>query len=104
MRHIRPVQLKSVLSGEHPPFLLDVREPWEHELVHIPGDIHIPMGQIPQRIDELPKDREIVIYCHHGVRSMQMAYYLYVQGFNVVNLLGGIDAWSLEADPGTPRY
>lgn len=104
MRHLRPAQLKDALKSENPPFLLDVREPWEHEIAAIPGDHLIPMADVPSRVDELPRDRDVVVYCHHGVRSMQVAYFLYVQGLNVINLLGGIDAWSMEADPDTPRY
>lgn len=104
MRHLRPAQLKEALKGQQAPFLLDVREPWEHEIAAIPGSHLIPMAELPSRVSELPRDRDIVVYCHHGVRSMQVAYFLDVQGLRVVNLLGGIDVWSMEADPDTPRY
>lgn len=104
MQHIRPAQLRERLQEADVPFLLDVREPWEHQLAAIPGSRLIPMGQIPARLEEIPREREVVVYCHHGVRSMQVAYYLAHHGFQVTNLHGGIDAWSLEADPSTPRY
>jgi rhodanese-related sulfurtransferase len=63
------------------------------------------MGDIPSRLTELDPDRETVVVCHHGVRSAQVAMYLAQNGFeHVLNLSGGIDAWSEDADPSTPRY
>jgi rhodanese-related sulfurtransferase len=85
--------------------LLDVREPYEREIARIEPSIHIPMGEIAGRTDELPKDREIVVYCHGGVRSAMVAGYLEAKGFSPVsNLSGGIDAWSVRVDPKVPRY
>lgn len=89
--------------------LLDVREPWEVETaaISLPGVAakHIPMGRIPERLDELDPSQSIVCICHHGVRSLQVVAFLERQGFeSVYNLAGGIDAWSVEVDPSVPRY
>ena len=85
--------------------LLDVREPVELELAAIPFAAHIPMGQIPARLHELDKESTIVVMCHGGVRSLQVATFLSTQGFpSVINLAGGIDAWSREIDDSIPRY
>ncbi len=85
--------------------LLDVREPAERAFCSIEGSKHIPMGDIPARIAEFEPNEEIVVVCHHGVRSFQVASYLKANGFkNVYNLAGGIVAWSLVVDQGVPRY
>ena len=85
--------------------LLDVREPWERELAVIEPSLHIPMAEVPARIQELPTDREIVVYCHGGARSAMIAGFLEHHGFpSVANLAGGIDAWSVDVDPTVPRY
>jgi rhodanese-related sulfurtransferase len=85
--------------------LLDVREPWERELAVIEPSIHIPMNDVPERVDELPHDREIVVYCHGGTRSAMIAAFLEAHGFkDVANLHGGIAAWSKTVDPTVPQY
>jgi len=85
--------------------LLDVREPEEVVLARIAGAIHIPMGEIPGRLHELDPDQEIVVYCHHGIRSMHVANFLLQRDFaNVANLAGGIDAWAEEIEPEMSRY
>lgn len=85
--------------------LLDVREPYERQLASIEPSLHIPMSEIPSRLAEIPKDRELVVYCHGGTRSYMVASFLEGRGFpSVANLAGGIDAWSLEVDPEIPRY
>jgi rhodanese-related sulfurtransferase len=87
------------------PQLLDVREPWETALCTLPDAIAIPMGQIPARADELDPDRPVICFCHHGMRSMQVAAFLGRRGFGQVwNLSGGIDAWAREVDPACPTY
>jgi len=102
---IDSVSLKARLDRGEPMFVLDVREPVEIELAPFPGAHHIPMGDIPSRLTELDPEREIVVVCHHGIRSAQVAMYLARTGFErVLNLSGGIDAWSETADPSTPRY
>lgn len=85
--------------------LLDVREPWEYAEVHVEGSLHIPMGQIPDRLGELNSAHTYVVMCHHGSRSQQVAAYLDSHGFRQVsNLAGGIDAWAATLDPRLPRY
>ena len=86
------------------PLVLDVREPWEVEKASMAGITAIPMREIPARVGELPKEREIVSVCHHGGRSMQVAMFLEQQGYQLYNLTGGMDAWSREIDPAIPRY
>ncbi|MDH4228547.1 MAG: rhodanese-like domain-containing protein [Nitrospirota bacterium] len=98
-------QIKQRLESGDALFLLDVREPPERAFNSIDGSVHIPMGEIPHRLRELDPDKEIVVYCHHGVRSFQVAAYLKANGFGqVYNLAGGIDAWSVSVDPAIPRY
>jgi rhodanese-related sulfurtransferase len=101
---ISPSELKGRLErGDHP-FILDVREPWEVALARLDGAINVPMGDVPARLCELDPDGEIVVFCHHGIRSAQVAAYLAHQGFDRVrNLTGGIDAFS-AIDPAVPRY
>jgi rhodanese-related sulfurtransferase len=88
------------------PLLLDVREPWEHQTASIPNSILMPMGDIPSRAHaELDPDAPIVVMCHHGARSLNVALWLREQGFtHVQSLSGGIDAWSRAVDPEVPRY
>lgn len=85
--------------------LLDVREIWEHEVAKIDGSVLIPLGELPQRAKELDPEAEVIVYCHHGIRSLQATLWLRAQGFEKAhNLAGGIDAWSLRVDPSVPRY
>ncbi len=85
--------------------LLDVRELWERDVAAIHPSIHIPLAEISQRLDELPKDCTVVVYCHSGARSAMVAGFLDSRGFSrVLNLAGGIDAWSVEVNPELPRY
>lgn len=85
--------------------LIDVREPHEVELCRITGAQHIPMRQIPEHVGTLPKDKHLLIHCHHGGRSMRVTQYLRANGYDAVsNVGGGIDAWSLLIDPTVPRY
>ena len=85
--------------------LLDVREPDEREMAAIEPSIHIPMRDVPMRLAEIPKDKEVVVYCHGGTRSAMIAGFLEGHGYtSVANLEGGIDAWSRRVDPNVPRY
>jgi len=85
--------------------LLDVREPWEFEICNIDGSINIPMGQISQQLGELQTANEIVVICHHGVRSQQVIRFLQQRsGATLVNLDGGVDAWARVIDPDMPVY
>ena len=78
--------------------LLDVREPWEYDICHLAGSLHIPMGQIPSRLHQIDRNLPTIVICHHGVRSAQTGIYLERQGFQTINLHGGIDAWAREVD------
>jgi rhodanese-related sulfurtransferase len=83
---------------------LDVRRDDERETVHI-GGIHIPLHELESRHSELPKDKlPLIVYCHHGVRSLHAVQFLKYHGFDALSLAGGIDLWSLEIDPNVPRY
>ena len=85
--------------------LLDVREPAELQLAELQGAVHIPMRVVPQRLHELDRDTALVVICHGGARSRQVAEFLQGAGFEqVFNLTGGIDAWSQAIDPHVPRY
>ena len=85
--------------------LLDVREPMELDFCKIEGSLTIPMGQIPHRTEEIPKDQPVYVLCHHGMRSGQVTAFLRQRGFdNAINIAGGIDAWSARVDPEIPRY
>lgn len=85
--------------------LLDVREAWEVGTAHVAGSVHLAMNQVPSRLAELDPNAPLVVMCHGGIRSLQVAQYLADQGFaDVYNLSGGIDAWSQEVDPTVPRY
>ena len=102
---ILPRDLKTRLDKGDAVVLLDVREPEEVATVHLPGSVHIPMGDIPGRLHELDPDKEIIVYCHHGIRSMRVAMFLAQRDFmQVKNLAGGIDAWALDVAPGMARY
>ncbi len=86
-------------------FLLDVREPFEAEIAAIAGATLIPMRTVPERLAEIPRDRDVVVHCHHGMRSRSVADYLKSQGYTrVANLTGGIDRWSADVDPAVPTY
>jgi rhodanese-related sulfurtransferase len=87
------------------PLLLDVREPWEFEICHIEGSTNLPMGQIPQGFEDLPDSSEIVVICHHGVRSQQVIRFLQGQmTASLINLDGGVDAWAREVERDMPLY
>lgn len=85
--------------------VLDVREPWERNVCELPDAINIPMREVPSRTAELPKDVEIAVLCHHGIRSQQVALYLERVGFDKLhNVVGGIAAWAREVDTKMPTY
>lgn len=104
VEEVEPDELKNMLDSDHPPLVLDVREPHEYEIVNMGGKL-IPVGQISERMNELPLDKDIVVHCHHGMRSLRAAQILKASGFKrVKSLAGGIDRWALEVDPTLPRY
>lgn len=85
-------------------FIVDVRTPEEFMFCSL-GGTNIPLSDLPHHWEEIPKDKEIVTVCHHGVRSLRAAFFLIEKGFEKVrSLRGGIDLWSVQIDPKTPRY
>lgn len=84
--------------------LLDVREPFELRQAAVEGSLHIPMREIPARLEEIPKDRPVLVMCHHGARSQAVADWLLPKGYKVENVAGGIDAWACDVDPQVGRY
>ncbi len=106
MRQISVTELRDYLAEADPdPVLLDVREPWEYGICRIDGSHLIPMRSIPASLSELNPEQEIVVICHHGIRSRQVAMYLEHQGFsNVINMEGGVAAWARDVDPEMPSY
>lgn len=107
MQQIGARQLAGWLSDDSrgKPVLLDVREPWEWELCRLPNSLHITMHLVPLRSNELKRDEDIVVICHHGRRSMQVAIFLERQGYSsLINLTGGVSAWTDQVDPDLPRY
>jgi rhodanese-related sulfurtransferase len=107
VREISGRELAAKLEAGAPVCLLDVREPWEHQLAALPGSVLVPLGELAARAPELdhPAGALVVTYCHHGVRSLSAAALLAGAGIpDVVSLAGGIDAWSREIDPTVPRY
>ncbi len=98
-------QLAEWRQANTPHAVLDVREPGELEICRIENAIHVPMGQVPARLAELPADEPLVVLCHHGMRSQRVVNYLRDAGRqNAINLDGGIDAWAVEIDPSVGRY
>jgi len=98
-------ELKQKMDAREPFELIDVRETFECEIARIDGARLIPLGEIAERADELPRDRPIVVHCHSGRRSAEAVRLLQQRGFgNIYNLEGGIDAWSDQIDPGVPKY
>ncbi len=105
VKQLSPTDLNTKLTQNEKPFLLDVREVNEFNYTHIANSVLIPLREIPDRLKELNYEDEIIVICHHGIRSQQAASYLVHSGFkNVANLAGGIDAWSCQCDPSTKRY
>lgn len=107
IRQIAPSNLTAFLR-EHPgAILLDVREPWEHALASLENSILLPLGSLAAGAEEALPETEapIVVYCHHGVRSLHACSLLASIGYtDLINLAGGIDRYSHEVDPDIPRY
>ena len=107
MQQMTPTQLSAWLQdpAREKPCLLDVRETPEHAICCIEGSILMPMHSVPARLSELDPQRETVVICHHGGRSMQVAMFLQRQGFaRVINLAGGVEGWATQVDPAMARY
>lgn len=102
---ITPRELKDRVDRGNKPLLLDVREPWEYARAKLDDSQLIPLSTLPQCLAKLDQNAEIVAYCHHGMRSADAVGFLLQQGYtSVKNLLGGIDAWSVQIDQTVPRY
>jgi rhodanese-related sulfurtransferase len=84
--------------------LLDVREEWELGIASVPGIVHIPMGQIAERLGELDRSKDVVVMCRSGRRSLEVANFLQQNGYRAINLAGGILAWSRDVDATIPTY
>ncbi|HPF26730.1 MAG TPA: rhodanese-like domain-containing protein [Steroidobacteraceae bacterium] len=98
-------ELKQRRDAQSTPLVIDVREAWELEIAALPGVVHMPMNDVPQRLSELDRNAETWVLCRSGGRSMKVAQYLESQGFQqVANLAGGILAWSAEIDPNVKQY
>lgn len=98
-------ELKRLRDESRKHVLIDVREQDEYDTCRIEGSKLIPMGEVPKRLAEIPKDVDVVVHCHHGGRSGRVVGFLQGQGYTKAkNLEGGIDAWSERVDPSVPRY
>ncbi len=104
---MRPVSARELatLLEESGPRLIDVREPWEFEICHIPGSVNIPLGEVAAEIEQFERDGDIVVICHHGIRSANVIRFLEQQGIDsLLNLDGGVAAWARDVDPAMPVY
>jgi rhodanese-related sulfurtransferase len=102
---VTPEQLRDRIAAGRPPRLIDVRDPGEYALGHLPGAELHPAGEISEWSQAIDPEEELLIYCHHGIRSLHAVMYLSARGFRrVSHLRGGLDAYSLRADPSMPRY
>jgi rhodanese-related sulfurtransferase len=103
-----PAEAQAQLSSDHKPFLIDVREPEEFAVARLENAELIPMQSVPaelQRLEGMADQRDLIVICHHGVRSLQVVAWLRGQGIeNCLSMAGGIDRWSLEIDSAVPRY
>ena len=108
-REVSPMQVKDLLDRGAPVRLLDVHEPAEYEICRIDGSRLIPMRSIPDHLSDLERELDggstVVVFCHHGARSLSVVDWLHKQGItNCRSMSGGIDLWSVQVDPAVPRY
>lgn len=102
---IQPQNLKQLIDNGHDIILLDVREAWEYEIVHLKDAKQIPVGELPRQASSLNPYAEIVVYCHKGMRSLDAVHLLQQLGFKrVKSLVGGIDRWARKIDTKLQRY
>ncbi len=105
MQQLTAEQLKEYIDNDTSLVLLDVRDTWEYEICHINSSINIAMTDIPLTLQEIDSEKTIVVICHHGMRSFQVAQYLESEGFNdIMNLEGGIASWATTIDQSMPQY
>jgi rhodanese-related sulfurtransferase len=102
---ITPADVKARMDSGEKLFLVDVREPWEHQLCSIEGARLVPLGSLAASLQSLPDTGEVICYCHHGMRSLDAAAWLRFQGIEKAkSMSGGIERWSVEIDSKVPRY
>ena len=102
---VAPGDVKDMLARGEKLFLVEVREKWEYDTTHIEGSVLIPLREIPANLARLEAASELVLFCHHGMRSLDAAAWLRSQGVEGArSMAGGIDRWSAEIDPNVPRY
>lgn len=107
IRQISPIDVKAKLDAGESIMLIDCRQPEEYAHCRIEGSTLIPLGEVQRRAGEVevPDGALVVVYCHHGVRSLTGAMMLKMAGVeNVASMAGGIEAWSVQVDPTVPRY
>jgi rhodanese-related sulfurtransferase len=105
VRTIYPVDVVERLNNGEQFRLIDVREPLEHRIARLEGAELIPLNNLPGEVARLDRGEQILVMCHHGIRSASACAFLAQSGFeNVYNLAGGIDRWAVEVDPTVPRY
>ncbi len=105
LSNLTPIEIRDALAARSDVMLVDVREPGEYAVAHIDGATLIPLRTLPQQLDALPRDREIILHCHHGMRSEMAGDFLLTQGFSrVSHMVGGIDRWSDDVDPAVTKY
>ena len=100
---IEVLKLKKMLDNNEVT-LLDVREPYEVEICNVKGSLFIPMNEIPQKVNQLDREKEYAVICHSGVRSLHVANFLNSQGIRALNVTGGIDMWAIYVDNNLKRY
>jgi len=105
VREVTPAEFVATLADRPGTLLVDVREAWELDIARFPGALHVPMNEIPGRLADLDRDRDLVIACRSGARSLTVARFLQSQGYpSVANLAGGILAWQRDVDPTLATY
>ncbi len=102
---IAPHEVKELLACDDKVLFVDVREQWEYDTAHIEGSVLIPLGEVPSNLARLESAEELVLFCHHGMRSLNAAAWLRSQGVEGArSMTGGIERWSAEIDPNVPHY
>ena len=105
VRELSPAEYVKESAANPRVLLIDVREAWELKIASLPGAVHIPMGEVPARLAEIDRSRDVVVMCRSGGRSLSIARFLDAQGYgSVANLTGGVLAWSRDVDPTVATY
>jgi len=105
VQNLNPHEVKGILDSEEKVRLIDVRENWEHKIARIEGCELFPLSKISSDYPKLGKEEKLVIYCHHGNRSLSVCHFLVKQGYtNIINLRGGIAHWGLTVDLKMKQY